>query len=166
MLLSRIPWPPTGDPGAHPAGRSAAAEGRGGRAGGGLTNPLRPWGFLCHPVHSSSHRHHVPGSLLGVEVGETTAPGSLARAEAAPIAQSCRRCCWEHDCCYKKLKYHGCGTKFLGYNVSIRRGQIICGKNKSYRLHPASFVHFPVCLLCRAPELDTKGQVSASRAHG
>uniref|UniRef100_A0A452E2D8 Phospholipase A2 n=1 Tax=Capra hircus TaxID=9925 RepID=A0A452E2D8_CAPHI len=35
-------------------------------------------------------------------------------------------CCWEHDCCYKKLKYHGCGTKFLGYNVSIRRGQIIC----------------------------------------
>ena len=118
------------------------------------------WRKLC------SELVRVPGSLLGVEVGETTAPGSLARAEAAPIAQSCRRCCWEHDCCYKKLKYHGCGTKFLGYNVSIRRGQIICGKNKSYRLHPASFVHFPVCLLCRAPELDTKGQVSASRAHG
>lgn len=32
VLLSRILWPPTGDPGAHPAGRSAA-EGRGGRAG-------------------------------------------------------------------------------------------------------------------------------------
>ncbi|XP_010828250.1 PREDICTED: phospholipase A2, membrane associated-like isoform X1 [Bison bison bison] len=35
-------------------------------------------------------------------------------------------CCWAHDCCYKKLKHHGCGTKFLNYNVSIRRGQITC----------------------------------------
>ncbi|XP_043301962.1 phospholipase A2, membrane associated-like [Cervus elaphus] len=35
-------------------------------------------------------------------------------------------CCWAHDCCYKKLKYHGCGTKLLNYNVSIRRGQITC----------------------------------------
>uniref|UniRef100_A0A8B9WNC9 Phospholipase A2 n=1 Tax=Bos mutus grunniens TaxID=30521 RepID=A0A8B9WNC9_BOSMU len=71
-------------------------------------------------------------------------------------------CCWEHDCCYKKLKHHGCGTKFLNYNVSIRRGQITCGKSKSYRLHPASSALFPV-FACQAPELDTKGQVSASR---
>ena len=88
--------------------------------------------------------------------------GSLEHREAASIAQSCHRCCWAHDCCYKKLKHHGCGTKFLNYNVSIRRGQITCGKSKSYRLHPASSALFPV-FACQAPELDTKGQVSASR---
>nr|XP_020754839.1 phospholipase A2, membrane associated-like isoform X1 [Odocoileus virginianus texanus] len=35
-------------------------------------------------------------------------------------------CCWAHDCCYKQLKHHGCGTMLLKYNVSIRRGQITC----------------------------------------
>ena len=31
---------------------------RAGRAGGGLTNLLRPWGFLCDLHHSGNHRSH------------------------------------------------------------------------------------------------------------
>ena len=92
------------------------------------------------------------------QVGETTGTGLPGAWGGRPIAQSCHRCCWAHDCCYKKLKHHGCGTKFLNYNVSIRRGQITCGKSKSYRLHPASSALFPV-FACQAPELDTKGHL-------
>ncbi|XP_049731843.1 phospholipase A2, membrane associated-like [Elephas maximus indicus] len=37
-------------------------------------------------------------------------------------------CCAEHDCCYKRLEKHGCGTKLLSYQFTYRGGQIICAK--------------------------------------
>nr|XP_004657629.1 phospholipase A2, membrane associated [Jaculus jaculus] len=41
------------------------------------------------------------------------------------------RCCAAHDCCYYRLDKRGCGTKFLTYKFSFRRGQITCAANQS-----------------------------------
>uniref|UniRef100_G1Q0Q3 Phospholipase A2 n=1 Tax=Myotis lucifugus TaxID=59463 RepID=G1Q0Q3_MYOLU len=44
------------------------------------------------------------------------------------------RCCAAHDCCYRRLEKQKCGTKFLNYNFTYRKGQIICeGKQDSCR---------------------------------
>ncbi|XP_075801459.1 putative inactive group IIC secretory phospholipase A2 [Microtus pennsylvanicus] len=37
------------------------------------------------------------------------------------------RCCWAHDCCYHKLKEHGCQPILNGYQFSIVNGTVACG---------------------------------------
>ncbi|XP_051027772.1 phospholipase A2, membrane associated-like [Acomys russatus] len=36
------------------------------------------------------------------------------------------RCCFAHDCCYRRLKKSGCGTKLLSYEFTSTRGKITC----------------------------------------
>uniref|UniRef100_F7GTB5 Phospholipase A2 n=1 Tax=Callithrix jacchus TaxID=9483 RepID=F7GTB5_CALJA len=36
------------------------------------------------------------------------------------------RCCFAHDCCYKRLERRGCGTKFLSYKFSNKGSSITC----------------------------------------
>ncbi|XP_040843645.1 phospholipase A2, membrane associated-like [Ochotona curzoniae] len=38
------------------------------------------------------------------------------------------RCCVAHDCCYRRLEKHKCGTKFLGYKFSMKGGKITCAR--------------------------------------
>ncbi|KAM4873019.1 phospholipase A2, membrane associated [Thomomys bottae] len=40
------------------------------------------------------------------------------------------RCCAAHDCCYGRLEKRGCGTKFLRYKFTQKRGQLICSANQ------------------------------------
>lgn len=37
-------------------------------------------------------------------------------------------CCFNHDCCYRRLKREGCGTKLLNYEVEYKNGNIKCAK--------------------------------------
>ncbi|XP_040843559.1 phospholipase A2, membrane associated-like [Ochotona curzoniae] len=43
------------------------------------------------------------------------------------------RCCFIHDCCYRRLDDLGCRTKLLSYNYSKSGGNIICEKEDSCR---------------------------------
>ncbi|XP_055979392.1 phospholipase A2, membrane associated-like isoform X3 [Sorex fumeus] len=43
------------------------------------------------------------------------------------------RCCFAHDCCYRRLMKKGCGTKGLNYDVTYSGSQIICAKQSSCR---------------------------------
>nr|XP_020038894.1 phospholipase A2, membrane associated-like [Castor canadensis] len=39
-------------------------------------------------------------------------------------------CCVTHDCCYRRLKNLGCGTKTLNYTFTYEGGKIICAANQ------------------------------------
>ncbi|XP_051027770.1 phospholipase A2, membrane associated-like [Acomys russatus] len=41
------------------------------------------------------------------------------------------RCCFVHDCCYKRLDESGCGTKFLTYDFTSEGNNIICADQGS-----------------------------------
>ncbi|XP_054996017.1 phospholipase A2, membrane associated-like [Sorex araneus] len=43
------------------------------------------------------------------------------------------RCCFAHDCCYRRLKRQGCGSKFLSYKVIQKNGKITCARQGSCR---------------------------------
>ncbi|XP_012295649.1 phospholipase A2, membrane associated isoform X2 [Aotus nancymaae] len=43
------------------------------------------------------------------------------------------RCCFAHDCCYKRLERRGCGTKLLSYKFSNKGSSITCAKQDSCR---------------------------------
>ncbi|XP_065431462.1 basic phospholipase A2 Ts-G6D49-like isoform X1 [Chrysemys picta bellii] len=37
------------------------------------------------------------------------------------------QCCYLHDCCYKRLRHHGCYAKFTTYSYFYLSGRIYCG---------------------------------------
>ncbi|XP_043387556.1 basic phospholipase A2 sphenotoxin subunit B isoform X1 [Chelonia mydas] len=37
------------------------------------------------------------------------------------------QCCYLHDCCYERLKNHGCNAKFNSYSYVYLNGKIYCG---------------------------------------
>lgn len=43
------------------------------------------------------------------------------------------RCCFAHDCCYRRLMAKKCGTKGLHYKVSYRGSQVTCANQDSCR---------------------------------
>ncbi|XP_049628091.1 phospholipase A2, membrane associated-like [Suncus etruscus] len=43
------------------------------------------------------------------------------------------RCCFAHDCCYRRLIKKKCGTKGLSYKVNYRGSQVTCASQSSCR---------------------------------